>query len=93
MMVKLTDGSVEAHQASHLSSISTVWCSTRDALQWSVQSGTWTKIGTVVDAVSTSQRQLFNGEEYDYVFDVDVHEGQPPLKLPYNATRKPNYLT
>ena len=25
-------------------------------------------------------------QEYDYVFDVDIEEGKPPLKLPYNIT-------
>lgn len=25
-------------------------------------------------------------QEYDCVFDVDIHEGKPPLKLPYNLT-------
>ena len=24
------------------------------------------------------------GKEYDYVIDVDIKEGAPPLKLPYN---------
>jgi phospholipase A-2-activating protein len=28
---------------------------------------------------------LFEGREYDFVFDVDIQEGAPPLKLPYNA--------
>lgn len=23
-------------------------------------------------------------QEYDYVFSVDVEDGKPPLKLPYN---------
>lgn len=45
----------------------------------------WQKIGEVVDAVGSGRKQLYNGKEYDYVFDVDVQEGAPPLKLPYNA--------
>lgn len=32
---------------------------------------------------------LYEGEEYDRVFDVDIEDGKPPLKLPYNATEKP----
>ena len=28
-------------------------------------------------------------QEYDYVFDVDIQEDKPPLKLPYNATDDP----
>ena len=44
------------------------------------------KIGKVVDAVGANRKQLFNGKEYDYVFDIDAYEGAPPLKLPYNVT-------
>ena len=54
--------------------------------QWSASSNRWDKIGEVVDAVGSSQRQLHEGVEYDYVFDVDIGEDTPPLKLPYNAT-------
>ncbi|ORX68044.1 WD40 repeat-like protein [Linderina pennispora] len=46
----------------------------------------WSKVGEVVDAVGQSQKQVFDGKEYDYVFDVDIQEGAPPLKLPYNVT-------
>ncbi len=42
-------------------------------------------MGEVVDAVGSNRKQLFEGKEYDYVFEVDIAEGQPPLKLPYNA--------
>lgn len=28
-------------------------------------------------------------QEYDFVFSVDVEEGNPPLKLPYNKTDDP----
>ena len=27
---------------------------------------------------------MYNGQEYDYVFDVDFKDGAPKLKLPYN---------
>ncbi|PVH16958.1 uncharacterized protein CXQ87_004516 [Candidozyma duobushaemuli] len=30
-----------------------------------------------------------NGKEWDYLFDVDVEDGKPPLKLPYNANENP----
>lgn len=46
----------------------------------------WTKIGVVVDAVGSGRKQLYQGKEWDYVFDVDVQDGVPPLKLPYNAS-------
>lgn len=29
---------------------------------------------------------MHNGKEYDYVFDIDIEDGKPPLKLPYNLT-------
>ena len=31
----------------------------------------------------------YSGKEYDYVFDVDIAEGAPPLKLPYNLSQNP----
>jgi hypothetical protein len=42
----------------------------------------------VVDAIGSGRKQLYEGQEYDYVFDVDVSEGMPPLKLPYNISGK-----
>jgi phospholipase A-2-activating protein len=62
-----------------------------EAHQWSSAEGKWIKIGSVVDAVGSGRKQLYEGKEYDYVFDVDVEEGRPPLKLPYNATRACQY--
>ena len=43
-----------------------------------------------MDAVGSGRKQLYEGKEYDYVFDVDIKDGEPALKLPYNAngTRK-----
>lgn len=46
----------------------------------------WQKIGDVVDAVGSGRKQLYEGKEYDYVFDVDIQDGVPPLKLPYNVS-------
>jgi len=60
-----------------------------EAHQWSAATESWTKIGDVVNAVSQSQKQTYEGIEYDYVFDVDVQEGAPPLKLPYNVSENP----
>ena len=34
-------------------------------------------------------KTTYNGKEYDYVFDIDIEEGKPPLKLPYNLTQSP----
>ncbi|KAF8315146.1 phospholipase A-2-activating protein [Clavulina sp. PMI_390] len=58
-----------------------------EAHQWS--SGAWQKVGDVVDAVGQGRRQLYEGKEYDYVFDVDIQDGVPPLKLPYNVADNP----
>lgn len=32
---------------------------------------------------------MYEGKEYDYVFDVDIEDGKPPLKLPYNVAESP----
>lgn len=39
----------------------------------------------MTDAVGQSRKQLYQGREYDYVFDIDLGGGAPMLKLPYNA--------
>jgi phospholipase A-2-activating protein len=58
------------------------------AYQWSTGSNQWINVGTVVDNVGSSGRKIsYNGKEYDYVFDVDIEEGKPPLKLPYNLSQ------
>ncbi|KAI5832367.1 PFU-domain-containing protein [Schizophyllum commune Tattone D] len=56
-----------------------------EAHQWDSLAGQWQKIGDVVGAVGNNKRQLYNGKEYDYVFDVAIQDGAPSLKLPYNA--------
>jgi phospholipase A-2-activating protein len=58
-----------------------------DAYQWST--GQWIKIGQVVSAVGSGQKKMHEGKEYDYVFDVDIQEGAPPLKLCYNTGMNP----
>ncbi|PSR77633.1 hypothetical protein PHLCEN_2v7823 [Hermanssonia centrifuga] len=60
-----------------------------EAHEWDSVNFSWKKIGDVVDAVGSGRKQLYQGKEYDYVFDVDVEEGSPPLKLPYNANENP----
>lgn len=50
----------------------------------------WVCVGTVVDAVGSSGKKVeYNGQSYDYVFDVDIQDGVPPLKLPYNLSQNP----
>ena len=58
---------------------------------WSSSDGQWTKVGDVVGAAgqSDSTKTLYEGKEYDFVFSVDIAEGQPPLKLPYNTSEDP----
>jgi phospholipase A-2-activating protein len=57
--------------------------------QWSMSQQTWIKIGTVVDSAGSSDKKEYNGRQYDYVFDIDIEDGKPPLKLPYNVTQNP----
>jgi phospholipase A-2-activating protein len=60
------------------------------AHQWSASQQQWISIGTVVDAVGSSGKKVdYLGKEYDYVFDVDIEDGKPPLKLPYNLSQNP----
>lgn len=40
-------------------------------------------------AAGNSSANMYNGREYDYVFSIDIAEGQPPLKLPYNVSEDP----
>ena len=54
--------------------------------KWSQADQTWHKVGEVVDAVGQGRKQLYNGKEYEYIFDVDIGDGVPPLKLPYNSS-------
>ena len=60
------------------------------AHQWSQSSQSWLDVGTVVDAVGSSGKKTsYAGKDYDYVFDVDIEDGKPPLKLPYNLSQNP----
>ncbi|XP_060528385.1 phospholipase A-2-activating protein [Cylas formicarius] len=46
----------------------------------------WVKVGDVMGGTDkdAAGRTLFEGKAYDFVFSVDVEDGKPPLKLPYN---------
>ena len=60
------------------------------AHQWSQGAGRWMSVGTVVDAAGSSGKKTHHrGKDYDYVFDVDIEDGKPPLKLPYNLSQNP----
>ncbi|XP_060221853.1 phospholipase A-2-activating protein isoform X2 [Meriones unguiculatus] len=64
-----------------------------EAYQWSISDGRWIKIGDVVGSSGanqqTSGKVLYEGKEYDYVFSIDVNEGGPSYKLPYNVSDDP----
>ncbi|KAI1524937.1 WD40 repeat [Pyrenophora tritici-repentis] len=58
------------------------------AYQWSAGASQWVNVGTVVDSAGSGGRKISHaGKEYDYVFDVDIEDGKPPLKLPYNLNQ------
>jgi phospholipase A-2-activating protein len=58
------------------------------AYQWSSAANQWLNVGTVVDSAGSGGRKIsHNGKEYDYVFDVDIEDGKPPLKLAYNLNQ------
>lgn len=56
---------------------------------WSSATQEWIAVGTVVDAAGSGNKTQYAGQDYDYVFDVDVEDGKPPLKLPFNVTQNP----
>lgn len=57
---------------------------------WSAATQEWIAVGTVVDSAGSSGRKTeYLGQDYDYVFDVDIEDGKPPLKLPYNVSQNP----
>lgn len=57
---------------------------------WSSATQEWMAVGTVVDSAGSSGRKTeYLGQDYDYVFDVDIEDGKPPLKLPYNLSQNP----
>ncbi|CAN6555068.1 unnamed protein product [Malus baccata var. baccata] len=60
------------------------------AYVWNMREQKWDKIGEVVDGPDDSmKRPVFDGNEYDYVFDVDIGDGEPIRKLPYNRSDNP----
>lgn len=60
------------------------------AYSWSQSEMQWIRIGDVVGAdTQNSSKKLYMGKEYDFVFSVDVQDGVPALKLPYNKSDDP----
>ncbi|XP_030941891.1 uncharacterized protein LOC115966891 [Quercus lobata] len=60
------------------------------AYAWNLREQKWDKIGEVVDGPDDNlRRPVLDGIEYDYVFDVDIGDGEPIRKLPYNRSDNP----
>lgn len=59
---------------------------------WSQANGEWTKVGDVTGSKASEGKTLYGGKEYDFVFNVDIEDGKPPLKLPYNNGEDPWFV-
>lgn len=63
------------------------------AYSWSDKDFRWDRIGEVVDGPSDpsdpGSSPLLNGKSFDFVFDVDIGDGLPIRKLPYNRGENP----
>ncbi|CAF2100438.1 phospholipase A-2-activating protein [Brassica napus] len=60
------------------------------AYVWNMKDQRWDKIGEVVDGPEgVADRPLHDGVQYDFVFDVDIGDGEPIRKLPYNRSDNP----
>ncbi|KAG9051052.1 hypothetical protein FS837_012559 [Tulasnella sp. UAMH 9824] len=57
-----------------------------DVYTWT--GGSWLRVGQMTDGVGATEKKTYMGKEWDYVFEVDIQEGAPKLKLPYNANGK-----
>ncbi|KAK4872514.1 hypothetical protein RN001_014543 [Aquatica leii] len=55
------------------------------------ESSHWEKVGDVLGSAdpNAGSKTTFEGKPYDFVFTVDVEDGKPPLKLPYNKGEDP----
>ncbi|XP_050425163.1 phospholipase A-2-activating protein [Adelges cooleyi] len=56
--------------------------------KWLSNECKWDKVGDVLSA-SEPNKNMYNGKEYDFVWNVDIEDGAPPLKLPYNKEEDP----
>lgn len=60
------------------------------AYKWHQGQFQWKLIGDIVEnETRTNGKPMLNGVQYDYVFSVDIEEGAPLLKLPYNKGQDP----
>ncbi|KAJ7461585.1 phospholipase A-2-activating protein [Mycena latifolia] len=60
-----------------------------EVYQW--DGSVWQRIGERAEAPSGNgpTKTLFEGKEYDYVWNVAIEDGEPALKLPYNVSESP----
>lgn len=89
---ELADPSILTKPGSQEGQIVVIRNSTKNVMEaHQFSNGAWSKIGDVVgqNQASGSKKQTFEGKQYDYVFDVDVSDNAPPLKLPYNNSENP----
>ncbi|XP_041976319.1 phospholipase A-2-activating protein [Aricia agestis] len=57
---------------------------------WDAAQGAWAEIGDVMGTQPPSEgKTMYQGKEYDFVFSVDIKDGEPPIKLPFNKTEDP----
>ncbi|KAL6494769.1 hypothetical protein OROGR_031569 [Orobanche gracilis] len=60
------------------------------AYSWNMREQKWDKIGEVVDGPDDNMKpSMLNGVQYDHVLDVDIGDGVPVHKLPYNRSENP----
>ncbi|XP_062189711.1 uncharacterized protein LOC133892777 [Phragmites australis] len=60
------------------------------AYSWNSRELKWDKIGEVVDGPGdAAPGQVLDGVRYDFVFNVDIGDGEPIRKLPYNRSDDP----
>ncbi|XP_065917217.1 phospholipase A-2-activating protein-like [Dysidea avara] len=64
-----------------------------EVYQWNNAESRWDKIGDALGQAppSQTQRPVYQGKEYDYVFDIQIEcdDHMKTLKLPYNQTDDP----
>ncbi|XP_063361364.1 phospholipase A-2-activating protein [Cydia amplana] len=57
---------------------------------WNAAAASWDELGDVMGAnPPTEGKTMYQGKEYDFVFSVDIKDGAPPLKLPFNKAEDP----
>ncbi|CDW56172.1 phospholipase A 2 activating protein [Trichuris trichiura] len=57
------------------------------AFSWSSEERRWNCVGPAIEksiALKKTEKTVYEGKEYDCVFEIDVADDQPHLKLPYN---------